>query len=129
MMTHGDWAAAALLGVVRPLGNSSDFSLIKGIGGVPRWLGGAVGEGGWGGASQVKYSFGNERSLIGEFPAAVTTVLQLTDRCPGGCSLCRRPLSVSGCSAAKPSARGLSTGGWTGETHLCVRPFREVQGF
>lgn len=75
MMTRRDSAAAALLGVARLLGNSSDFSLIKGIGGVPRWLGG-------GGAAQVKYIFGNEKSFIGEFPAAVTTVLLLTDRRP-----------------------------------------------
>lgn len=75
MMTHRDSVAAALLGVVSLLGNSSDFSLIKGIGGVPRWLGG-------GSASQVKYIFENEKSFIGEFPAAVTTVLHLTDRWP-----------------------------------------------
>lgn len=75
MMTRRDSAAAALLGVVRPLGNSSDFSLIKGIGGVPRWLGG-------GGAAPVKYIFGNEKSFICEFPAAVTTVRHLTDRWP-----------------------------------------------
>lgn len=73
MMTRRDSAAAAPGS--RLLGNSSDFFLIKRIGGVPRWLGG-------GGAAQVKYIFGNEKSFIGEFPAAVTTVLRLTDRWP-----------------------------------------------
>lgn len=75
MMTRRDLAAAALLGVVCPLGNSSDFCLIKGIGAVPRWLGG-------GRAAQVKYIFGNEKSFIGEFPAAAKTVPHLTDRWP-----------------------------------------------